>query len=182
MEGKKFDNEKPDMSLLPALAMQEVAKVMTHGKFKYDAHNWLKGMNWSRVISALERHLNWFKVGIDIDQDSGLLHISQVACNALFLTAYQIMNIGKDDRWKIPDEHLGFYMELQKWLESMMEQAKQSIPLETRVNPDDKVISLELDTATKQQLYNLAKKENKTIREIVREAVEISTKERKKEE
>ncbi|MEK6880832.1 MAG: dATP/dGTP diphosphohydrolase domain-containing protein, partial [Nanoarchaeota archaeon] len=56
-EAIKFDQEKPQMSLIPSLSLIEVAKVMTHGAKKYSAHNWMKGFDWTRLYDAAQRHL-----------------------------------------------------------------------------------------------------------------------------
>lgn len=37
--GKKFDNDKPMMNLLPFEALEEVAKVLTYGANKYGKDN-----------------------------------------------------------------------------------------------------------------------------------------------
>jgi hypothetical protein len=98
--GKKFDGEKPIMSLLPFVALKEIAKILTFGKDKYGSWNWAKGMDWSRVESAMLRHYEAYASGEDLDQESGLLHTAHMACNALFLLTYQLLDIGKDDRFK----------------------------------------------------------------------------------
>lgn len=103
-ESKKFDQGKTRMDLLP-LSMEEVAKVMTYGAHKYGDHNWLStGMKWSRLRAALGRHLNEFDRGVDFDaeaQEIGnvkLLHMAQVATNALMLCDYYKYHPDKDDR------------------------------------------------------------------------------------
>ena len=98
--GVKNDQEKPRMSLLPFVALKEVAKILTFGAEKYAPHNWLLGMDWSRIESAMLRHYTAYTSGEDIDPESGILHMAHLATNALFLLTYQLMNIGNDDRFK----------------------------------------------------------------------------------
>jgi hypothetical protein len=99
-EGKKFDQEKPIISLLPFEALNEVAKILTYGKDKYGAHNWRKGMSWSRVESAMLRHYTAYARGENTDPESGLLHTAHMTANALFLLTYQLLGLGEDDRWR----------------------------------------------------------------------------------
>jgi len=99
-EGKKFDEDKPKMSLLPFVALREIAKILNFGETRYGAWNWAKGMDWSRVESAMLRHYERYAMGEDVDPDSNLLHTAHMACNALFLLTYQLLDIGNDDRWK----------------------------------------------------------------------------------
>lgn len=101
--GLKFDADKPSLSLLPFDALEEVAKVLDFGARKYDAHNWRKGMEFSRLVSAALRHISAWNLGEDNDPESGLNHLAHAACCILFLTALQ--KDGKikekfDDRWK----------------------------------------------------------------------------------
>ena len=99
-EGVKNDQEKPVMSLLPFEALKEVAKILTFGMGKYGPHNWRGGMKWSRIESAMLRHYEAYARGEDFDGESKLYHTAHLACNALFLLAYQLGNIGEDDRYK----------------------------------------------------------------------------------
>ena len=98
--GKKKDEGKPAMSLLPFEALKEVARILTFGAIKYEAHNWRKGMKWSRIESAMLRHYERYASGENIDPESGLLHTAHLACNALFLLSYQLLGLGTDDRWR----------------------------------------------------------------------------------
>lgn len=98
MSGKKFDSEKPMMDLIPPEALDQVARVLTMGAKKYGRHNWQKGIAYSRVISALMRHLNAFNAGEDKDPESGLSHMAHVATNAAFLLHFIKNNPELDDR------------------------------------------------------------------------------------
>lgn len=97
-EAVRFDTEKVRFDLVPAYAHQELAKVFTFGARKYAENNWRKGMNWSRVIGSLERHLNAHKSGEDYDPETGLLHSAHIMCNAAFLTEYYKIFPQGDDR------------------------------------------------------------------------------------
>jgi hypothetical protein len=94
IKGKKDDRNKPRMELLPYDVLVEVSKVLTHGAIKYEPDNWKKVPDAkNRYTGALMRHLSAWKSGEDIDSESGedkLLHIAQVACNALFLVWFSL--------------------------------------------------------------------------------------------
>lgn len=101
-QGYKADETKPVTSLISGVATMALGDVLTYGMRKYDAHNWRKGMIWSRLISALERHMCAFKDGEDIDPESGLPHVDHILCNAMFLSeAFRDMK-HMDDRYIRP--------------------------------------------------------------------------------
>lgn len=97
--GKKYDGEKPRTDLLSTLAMEEVAKVLAFGAKKYDAHNWRRGMSWSRLLGALLRHTFAFMRGQDYDGETGLSHMAHAMCCSMFLLEYHLVQNGSDDRW-----------------------------------------------------------------------------------
>ena len=101
-DGRKDDGAKARWDLLPSDALEEVAKVMTHGAKKYSARNWEKGMAWSRPFAAMMRHAwSWWR-GETIDPETGLSHMAHVTCNALFLLAYERRKMDlHDDRERL---------------------------------------------------------------------------------
>lgn len=97
---KRFDLGKLRFDLLPEDAIEKIVEIYTHGALKYDDENWRSGMKWKRMIGSLKRHTKAFCIGEDIDFDSGCLHLSQIAWNAISLIWYQLEGIGEDDRVK----------------------------------------------------------------------------------
>jgi hypothetical protein len=95
----KYDNSKPPMDLLSRKALVELAKVMEFGRVKYAAHNWRKGMAWSRVIAALLRHALAYSDGETTDPETGLSHAAHVMACAMFLVEYEQTHIELDDRY-----------------------------------------------------------------------------------
>lgn len=88
---KKFDNGKVMMELLPLPVMEEVAKVLTFGAKKYAPNGWQKLPNAEeRYLGAMLRHLSAIQKGESVDPESGLPHINHVACNAMFLTYFEM--------------------------------------------------------------------------------------------
>lgn len=86
--GVKHDQEKPLMALMPASALEEEGMVWTFGARKYGNWNWSKGIAYTRVISAIFRHLMAIMRGEDIDSESGLLHAAHIRCNAGMLIEF----------------------------------------------------------------------------------------------
>lgn len=100
MQGIKYDQGKPMMSLLDPLALGEVGKVMTYGANKYTANNWRKGFKYSRLYDAALRHLFAHISGEDNDQESGLSHLAHCVSCLLMIINFQITSKGDDDRFK----------------------------------------------------------------------------------
>jgi hypothetical protein len=102
--GKKHDGGKPPMNLVGRIFKREVAKVLGFGAEKYDAWNWSKGMKWSRLAAAAERHLDAWVDGDNTDDETGLSHLAHAACCLMFLIEYQARGLGEDDRHKWDNE------------------------------------------------------------------------------
>lgn len=96
----KYDSAKPMTDLLDPAALTGLAAVLTFGAKKYEAHNWRKGMKWSRLIAAMLRHLFAIMRGENIDPESGLPHIDHLGCCWMFLSNYMKTQTGTDDRHK----------------------------------------------------------------------------------
>lgn len=101
-QAKKYDGGKPRMELLPREGLEEIAKVLTFGAAKYDAHNWRKGMAWSRLAGACARHLFAWVAGENKDPESGLSHLAHAGCCIVFLLTYEAhpQYAAQDDRHK----------------------------------------------------------------------------------
>lgn len=100
LEGKKFDFGKPRMELLSPIAITEVAKVMTFGAQKYDAHNWRKGIVFSRLLGAALRHIFQYLGGETLDTESGLSHLAHAMCCLMMVLEFEVTNPNLDDRYK----------------------------------------------------------------------------------
>jgi hypothetical protein len=97
-EANKADSGKLPLDLLPPELLINVAQVLRHGAEKYDRYNWAKGMAWSRVYAAAQRHLLKWWTHHEADEDSGLSHLAHAACCLAFLLAYEDRRLGIDDR------------------------------------------------------------------------------------
>lgn len=94
----RFDTNKLRMDLLPVEWTVELSKVLTRGAEKYGDNNWQKGMEWSRCVGSLYRHLTKWQSGITFDSETQCHHLAHVAWNALALLTYQLEGVGVDDR------------------------------------------------------------------------------------
>lgn len=99
----KFDDQKPRMDLLDAYAIEQLSLVLTFGSRKYAAHNWRKGLSYSRLIAAALRHIFAYLMGEDKDPESGLSHIAHAMCCCMFLLGMSQMRPELDDRFKVAE-------------------------------------------------------------------------------
>jgi hypothetical protein len=99
-EATKFDNGKDPWHLAPWDAFRAIVKVLAYGANKYSARNWEShgGMKWSRLYSALMRHMTAWWEGEDKDSDTGMSHLWHAGCCITFLIAYELRGLGVDDR------------------------------------------------------------------------------------
>jgi hypothetical protein len=63
---------------------------------KYDAWNWSKGLKYSRVVSAMQRHILQILKGEMIDKETGRPHAAHVRCCAAMLIEYEARGQGKE--------------------------------------------------------------------------------------
>jgi hypothetical protein len=85
-EGKKYDADKLDWSLLPIKSVQIVLQVLQLGSKKYSPDNWQKVPDARRRYkNAAARHTMAMLDGEWLDTESGLPHAAHAACNCLFL-------------------------------------------------------------------------------------------------
>lgn len=85
-QSAKADAGKFRPSLLEPELFEEVAKIREYGVEKYgDKDNW-KNVSADRYHDALLRHaLACLHDVYAVDEESGLLHLSHICCNAMFL-------------------------------------------------------------------------------------------------
>jgi hypothetical protein len=91
MEGMKFDQEKPDWSLLDLTTIEDVVRVLTHGAKKYAPDNWKK-VDKKRYFSAAMRHLAAYQRGETCDSETGLSHLAHAQCCLLFVAWHEKNN------------------------------------------------------------------------------------------
>lgn len=83
--------------LTPQYGLLEVSKILTNKLDHYQENQWKKGMKWTEVLSSLKKHLLEFELGNDFTEE-GLLHMAEVASNALILCDFYHIYPQGDDR------------------------------------------------------------------------------------
>lgn len=86
--------------LIPVEALTKLAIHYGIGAEKYADNQWRKGYEWSKSYAALQRHVNAFWGGEDIDPETGSPHMAAVAWHALTLLTFMEEHPDFDDRFK----------------------------------------------------------------------------------
>lgn len=98
----KYDNDKPKMHLVCPEFITEVARVLTFGANKYGENNWRHDVDktsYGRTYSSVQRHLNAFWAGEDIDPESHLPHLAHAATQIMILYMQTLEGPEMDDRF-----------------------------------------------------------------------------------
>lgn len=106
--GARYNDNKPDLALIPLCTLEDEARVWMHGRVKYAPWNYAKGMAWSIPLACALRHLAAFQQGEDADPESGLPHLAHAMANLRMLTLYSRTYREGDDR---PKQWLGSFDE-----------------------------------------------------------------------
>lgn len=126
--GVKLDGAKAKFGLVPPDAYLAVAEVMTAGALKYSANNWV-GLELSRVLDAMERHINAFRMGEEFAADSKQHHMAHAIANAMM--AYHIVRNKpeQDDRlFKYLTPQTNAYDMYVELLESVANHTTKAVP------------------------------------------------------
>ncbi len=122
-EALRYDDNKMRFDLLPVEGIIELTRVYTIGAIKYKDNNWRKGMKFSKCVASLERHWIKWKLGEQVDPETGCHHLAHVCWNAMTLLVYCLTKTGTDDRnmnykiddsFNIVDNHLGIGLSEEK--------------------------------------------------------------------
>lgn len=93
INGMKHDQDKPRYDLLPANAIDDLAKILTFGANKYATNSWQHIENGlDRYRAALLRHTFAIQRGESIDPESGLPHSAHAMCCAAFINELERMD------------------------------------------------------------------------------------------
>lgn len=83
--GKKFDQEKTQLALVPPHALEAVARVLTFGATKYSINNWKYVPDGQfRYRNAALRHINSVLKGELIDPETNEHHLAHAICCLMF--------------------------------------------------------------------------------------------------
>lgn len=90
----KADNGKTRLDLVTPTFIEAVGKIRTFGVQKYgDSDSWAK-VEPQRYMAALLRHINAYRMGEEIDKESGMPHLWHAACNLMFLIDLDMQSTG----------------------------------------------------------------------------------------
>lgn len=102
--GGQKGSKQARFDLIPTSALDALARHYGKGAEKYarvnGRDNWRNGYDWSLSYAALQRHLQAFWSGEDVDEETGSLHLTAAAwhCFALTLFATEDEYARFDDR------------------------------------------------------------------------------------
>jgi hypothetical protein len=98
---------KASLSLVPSVAIFEMAQAFRDGAAKYGPYNWRKDpVSISVYLDAAFRHMELYRVGQDVASDSNLKHVVHaMSCFAILLDAEMCGSL-IDDRDKMEDPSL----------------------------------------------------------------------------
>lgn len=98
-KGSKYDNGKAPIHMIPEEAILGMAQAFGYGAKKYDRFNYRKGIEFTRLMDSLMRHLLAFSQGQDNDDESGLPHTYHILANAAMLEFSRLYHPDLDDRF-----------------------------------------------------------------------------------
>jgi hypothetical protein len=84
-EGIKHDKGKLRYDLVPPIAFQGDAEVLTFGADIYGERNWENGIDTGRLFAAAMRHLIAWRRGETINEESGLHHLKHARVNLVMI-------------------------------------------------------------------------------------------------
>ncbi len=137
--GIKADQGKSDFSLLSAIWLAGVSRVLTKGKLKYDAHNWRNGLKIARLLASVLRHVTLYLAGQDLDVDpncpncqsktctfhTGEHHLDCAGAGIMFARELSLTRPDLDDRYKYNDKVLA---ELIRLIENPDYDSRKELP------------------------------------------------------
>ena len=95
----KADAGKPKLTLVPHQIIFDIARVREYGLKKYGTSESWKDVDIQRYRDATYRHfLAYLDDPHGVDEESGLPHLSHLACNIAFLCDLEHNDISKEDK------------------------------------------------------------------------------------
>lgn len=127
---------KVSASCIPRTVLAEVALALMEGARKYGRHNYrVTGIRASIYYDAVQRHLDAWWEGQDIDPDSGISHLSKAIAGLIIMRDAMINSekepeLFNDDRPPPVDE--GFWVKVQQQVDILREKYPESLPPNTK--------------------------------------------------
>lgn len=92
---------KPErFDLIPVGPLTDLARLYGKGAIKYEPRNYERGYEWSKSYAAMQRHLNLWWSGQDIDEETGVPHVINAAWHCFALALFMETHPEFDDRPK----------------------------------------------------------------------------------
>ena len=93
MVGRKADQDKPRMDLIPPHAEKLMADVLTFGAKKYSPDNWRKVPDLTnRYTATAMRHINDYRSGNSSDSETGIHHLAHAMCCLAFIIENDVLS------------------------------------------------------------------------------------------
>lgn len=86
-QGIRYNSGKVRLDLIPCALIDGVGRVLTFGAQKYEADNWRKfsSQQVRECIGSAMRHIEAYRKGHWLDEESGLPHLAHAAANLGFI-------------------------------------------------------------------------------------------------
>jgi hypothetical protein len=82
----RFNEGKPQLSLIDLRSLEPMARVMEFGAGKYERNNWMKGRPVTDLLDCLMRHIAAFQRKEDVDPESKQPVIGHILANAMLIS------------------------------------------------------------------------------------------------
>ena len=96
--GKKYDGDKPDLSLIPRAAIEGMARAFMVGEKKYGRYNFTAGMASHRFVAAAMRHIVAWQDGESLDPETGNHHLWHALASLAMLLECERLGTLEDTR------------------------------------------------------------------------------------
>lgn len=83
-QAMRFNEGKPQWSLVHFNSLEPMVRVLEFGALKYAPRNWQKPMDTMKILESMQRHLAALFDGEEVDSESGISHMGHIQCNAMF--------------------------------------------------------------------------------------------------
>lgn len=80
----RFNDGKPQWGLVHFASLVPMVRTLEFGALKYAPDNWMKPMDTRKILESMQRHLAALLDGELIDPETGISHMGNIQCNAMF--------------------------------------------------------------------------------------------------
>lgn len=92
-QAKRYNQGKPQYSLIDYSALEPLVRVLEFGADKYSRDNWRKGLDQKELLNSLMRHVGDLIDAVnekraEIDHESMLPLIGHIMANAMFYSKF----------------------------------------------------------------------------------------------